>query len=95
MASRRGGPRAHKFFATRRPVGALTFDSGEGPDLKDYVNVSPRIGFLISHEKTLIGPLSTTFGLEDMYDLLEVVQIDAHNDTIMRREEKRARERGE
>jgi len=40
---------------------------------------------LLSREPGLIGPLTTTLGLEDMYDLLEVAQVDAHNDRILRK----------
>ncbi len=38
---------------------------------------------MISHDKSLIGPLSSTLGLEDMYNLLEVIQVDAHNERVM------------
>jgi len=37
---------------------------------------------LISHDKSLIGPLSSTLGLEDMYNLIEVIQVDAYNGRI-------------
>jgi hypothetical protein len=38
---------------------------------------------LLSIDKSLIGPLSTTLGLEDLYDLIEVVTIDAYNDRVI------------
>lgn len=38
---------------------------------------------ILSREPALIGPLSTTLGVEDMYDLIEVFAIDAHNDRIL------------
>jgi len=38
----------------------------------------------------LIAALSSTLGLEDMYDLIEVLQIDAHNDRILRKIRERA-----
>ncbi len=47
---------------------------------------------LISSDKSLIGPLTTTLGLEDLYDLIEVAQVDAHNDAILRRIRKRREE---
>lgn len=46
----------------------------------EYPNVSPRIGFLLSHDKSLAEPLGSTLSIQDMYDLIEVVLIDAHND---------------
>lgn len=63
--------------------------------LLDYVNVPPTIGMLISWRPELIGPLSTTLGLEDMHDLLEVRRIDLHNARVIRKwREKRDRESG-
>lgn len=44
---------------------------------------------LISREKSLIGPLGTTLGLEDLYDLVEVVLVDAHNDRVIEKIRKR------
>jgi hypothetical protein len=38
---------------------------------------------LVSRDKSLLGPLSTTLGLEDLYDLVEVVLVDAHNDRVI------------
>ena len=85
---------------------ACTFDAGGGntwmvemdagvdadlPGDADYENVSPRIGFLLSHDPSLAGPLATVLGLEDMYDLIEVVLIDRHNDRLRA---KRNREQG-
>lgn len=58
--------------------------------LAEYPNVSPGIGFLLSHDKSLAGPLNTVLGLEDMYDLIEVVLTDAFNDRLV---EKRNRDR--
>jgi hypothetical protein len=56
----------------------------------EYPNVSPRIGFLLSHDKSLAEPLGSTLSIQDMYDLIEVVLIDAHNDRIR---DRRNRER--
>jgi hypothetical protein len=92
VAARPGGQRARKFFTGRRPLGPLRFDHGEADDLIDYPNVSPRIGLLISHDKSLIGPLSTVLSIEDMYNLIEVISVDAHNDRILRERRDRDRE---
>jgi len=40
---------------------------------------------LISANPLLLEPLSTTLGLEDMHDLLEVMQVDAHNKRVYRK----------
>jgi len=49
------------------------------------VNVPPTIGALLSADKSLVGPLTTTLGLEDAWDLLEVMQVDAHNERLLAR----------
>ena len=38
---------------------------------------------LLSRDKALIGPLTSTLGLEDLYDLIEVMTIDAFNDRVL------------
>jgi len=38
---------------------------------------------LISHDKSLLAALSTTLGVEDMYDLIEVMLVDRHNDRVI------------
>jgi hypothetical protein len=85
VAPVRSGQSAYKFFSTRRPIGPLKINLGSaaGADFLEYPNVSPRIGMLISRDKSLAAPLFTTLGLEDMYDLVEIVLIDAHNDRVL------------
>jgi hypothetical protein len=50
------------------------------------VNVSPRIGAVLSASTdkaaTLVA-LSTTLGLEDLYNLIEVIEVDRYNDSIL------------
>ena len=43
------------------------------------MNVPPTIGAALSADKSLLGPLSTVLGLEDLHDLLEVIAVDAFN----------------
>lgn len=52
--------------------------------LAEYVNVPRAIGAAISGNLALLGPLSTTLGLEDLYDILEVKQVDGHNARVWR-----------
>jgi hypothetical protein len=50
------------------------------------VNVPPRIGMVVSHSQdkaAAMAALSTTLGLEDLYDLIEIILIDRHNDRIL------------
>jgi hypothetical protein len=50
------------------------------------VNVPPRIGAVLSASSDKSGALaalSTTLGLEDLYDLIEVIEVDLYNDAIV------------
>lgn len=57
--------------------------------LRDYVNIPPTIGTLLSHDPLLITPLSSTLSIEEMHDLLEVYRVDSYNRQIIRREQER------
>src|SRR6202012_116313 len=93
LAARPGGQRAHKFFAGRRPLEIALFDHGaEAAGLREYVNVSPHIGMIISRDPSMLVHLTSTLGLRDLYDLVEVMQIDGYNDRVMERN-RRAKER--
>lgn len=55
------------------------------------MNVPPTVAAAISWEPSLAVPLSSTLGLEDLHDLLEVMRVDAHNrETVRRHEEENA-----
>lgn len=43
------------------------------------MNVPPTIGAALSSGKASMTELTTTLGLEDLYDILEVIEVDAHN----------------
>jgi hypothetical protein len=51
----------------------------------DYANVPPKIGMVVSRAPELMGPLTSSLGLEDLYDLIEVLMVDIHNDRVMDR----------
>lgn len=54
------------------------------------MNVPPTIGMALSGDKSLLGPLSTVLGLEDLHDIIEVMTIDAHNQRLIAKRMKRA-----
>lgn len=37
------------------------------------------IGAVVSSNKATLRELQTVYGLEDVYDMLEVISVDAHN----------------
>jgi hypothetical protein len=44
----------------------------------------PRsIGAVVSSDKATLHELATVYGVEDLYDLLEIITIDGHNSRIM------------
>jgi len=44
-----------------------------------YGNIPPNIGAVISRHPSLLHDLQTVYGAEDLYNLLEVFAVDAHN----------------
>lgn len=42
------------------------------------------IGAVVSSRLATLHELDTVLGVEDMYDLLEIAVIDAHNDALAR-----------
>jgi len=47
------------------------------------VNVPPTIGMAVSSGKVSYEALDTVLGLEDLYDILEIVLIDGHNAIVL------------
>lgn len=60
----------------------MNLEDGPG-GLIDYPNVPPIIGAVISGGKASLRDLDEWMGLEDVYDLLEIMAVDAHNQRIM------------
>jgi len=54
-------------------------DIGEIPGLLEYPNVPRLIGNVISSGKATLHECETIYSTEDLYFLLEVVSVDAHN----------------
>lgn len=49
------------------------------PGLLEYSNLPPTIGALVSTGKATLHECETVYSIEDVYLMLEVVIIDAHN----------------
>lgn len=77
-----GGRRApHGFFYRRAPV---DIDIGDtGGRLAEYPNVSRLIGVVVSSGKASYRDLDEWLSVEDGYDILEVISVDAHNERIL------------
>jgi hypothetical protein len=51
------------------------------------VNVPRSIGAVVSAGKATLVELDTVYGLGDLYDLIEVIVVDAHNQAVVSRRE--------
>lgn len=43
----------------------------------------PSIGTVVSAGKATLHELDTVYSVEDVYDMLEVLAVDAHNQRVM------------
>lgn len=55
--------------------------------LRDYLNVRPVIGSLISTKMASLLELQAQYGVKDAYDMLEVLSVDSHNQRVMNQRE--------
>ncbi len=47
------------------------------------MNVPPRIGMIVSSGKATLAELQTIYGVEDLYNLIEIMNVDAHNQRVI------------
>lgn len=76
---------AHGFFKDRRrPDLGVTVPSKQ-IDFAEYVNVAPVIGTVVSRKMATIHELDTVYGMEDVYNMLEIMAVDDFNQTLLRK----------
>jgi len=71
---------AYRFFKTRRVI-----DFGPNGDSHQYLkykNVPQSIGIVISSRMANLHDLQSIYGMEDVYDMLEVLNVDSHNQEV-------------
>lgn len=51
--------------------------------LIDYPNMPRTLGTVISAGRATLHELETVYGMEDVYDMLEIIMVDAHNQRIL------------
>ena len=51
----------------------------------EYANVPRTIGMVVSHKMATLNELQTVYGLEDVYDMIEVILVDNHNQQVIER----------
>lgn len=74
---------AFGFFRGRRDID-YGVNAGRTDGLLKYANVPPVIGTIVSAGKATLHELQTVYGVEDVYDMLEVVTVDLHNERVIR-----------
>jgi hypothetical protein len=90
-----GGPQsAYGFFARRRRLGFDLSDHDEVGGLADYPNVPTLIAIALSagQPHVTLRELQTVYSLEDLYDLVEVYLVNAHNARLIAKHRARERE---
>ncbi len=49
----------------------------------EYTNLPRSIGMVVSHQMATLHELQTVYGLEDLYDMIEILLVDNHNQRLM------------
>lgn len=74
---------ARGFFFSRKPLDlGANFSSVE---LLSYQNVPQSIGVVVSSGKATLYELQTVYGTQDLYNFLEIIAIDLHNQRELER----------
>lgn len=50
------------------------------------MNVPTVIATLVSHKMAALHELDTVYGVQDAYDMIEIIAIDMHNEALVRPE---------
>ena len=51
--------------------------------MMDFVNVPKTIATVVCSGKASLHELDTVYGLEDLWDLLEIISVESHNQRIL------------
>ncbi len=54
-----------------------------GEQLIQYINVPKIIALLVGNKMASLHELSTVYGLEDAYDLIEILVVDSNNKALL------------
>lgn len=72
------------FFAGRRKVRYGVRRPSNVAGLVEYANVPAIVGTIVSSGKATLHELQTVYGVQDAYDLLEVINVDLYNERVAR-----------
>jgi 4-diphosphocytidyl-2C-methyl-D-erythritol kinase len=51
--------------------------------LLEYENVPKIVGSVVSHHLATFHELDTVYGTEDLYDMIEIIAVDNHNQRVI------------
>jgi hypothetical protein len=51
--------------------------------LLEYENVQKIVGSVVSHRLATFHELDTIYGTEDLYNMMEIIAVDNHNQRVM------------
>lgn len=72
---------ARGFFASRQAIQLDTL-GGSGKAWAEYRNLTRIIGAATSSKLATLHELQTVYGLEDAYNLIEVMMVDNYNQAL-------------
>ncbi|MDR1311996.1 MAG: transcription elongation factor GreA [Burkholderiaceae bacterium] len=56
------------------------------PRLASYVNVPLVVAIAIANKKATLIELQTVYGIEDLYDMMEMIAVESYNRGVMAEE---------
>lgn len=51
--------------------------------LTSYANLPPIVGMVVSSRHASLHELQSVYGVEDLYNLAELIIVDAHNSRVL------------
>jgi hypothetical protein len=81
----RGAETSPGFFAGRRDLNIGSFTSPVG--LVELANVPKLIGTLVMHNMATLYELQTVYGVQDAWDLLEILAVNKENERRLTRKQ--------
>lgn len=70
------------FFYSRRPLEGPGDGAGDDPGFWRFANVPDLVGLVVAAGLATLHELETVYGSEDLYDMVEILAVDAHNKNI-------------
>lgn len=53
----------------------------------EYANVPRAVGTVVSKGMATLHELDTVYGTQDLFDLIEIIAVDAHNQRVINKQD--------